>query len=104
MIYEERVYTIAPGRIDEFIDNYEAMGLPIQLEAVGHLVGFFRTEIGGLNKVVHIWGYESLDDRQKRRARLAAHPDWPKYLAVNLPLIVDQENRILVPAPFSPTK
>jgi len=64
----------------------------------------FRTEIGGLNKVVHIWGYGSLDDRLKKRDELARHPDWPDYLAANLPLIEEQENRVLIPAAFSPLK
>jgi hypothetical protein len=57
-----------------------------------------------LNKVVHIWGYEDLDDRLDRRAKLAAHPDWPAYLDVALPLIVEQENRVLIPASFSPAR
>ncbi len=104
MIYEERTYTIVTGRIQEYMKNYEELGLPVQLEVLGKLVGFFRTEIGGLDKVVHIWGYDSLDDRLERRDRLANHPDWPRYLDANLALIVDQENRLLIPAPVSPLK
>ena len=63
MVYEERIYTIRPGKMAEYLRNYEELGLPIQLEVIGNLIGFFRTEVGGLNKVVHIWGYDSLDDR-----------------------------------------
>ena len=51
MIFEERIYTIQPGRMAEFMKNYEELGLPVQLEVIGNLVGFFNTEIGGLNKV-----------------------------------------------------
>lgn len=102
MIYEERTYTIKPGTMAEYVKNYEELGLPVQLEVLENLVGFFTTEIGGLNKVVHIWGYESLDDRAERRKRLAAHPDWPAYLDANLTLIEAQENRVLVPVGFSP--
>jgi len=102
MIYEERTYTIVTGRIQEYMKNYEELGLPVQLEVLGNLVGFFRTEIGGLNKVVHIWGYDSLDDRLDKREKLANHPDWPRYLEANLNLIVEQENRVLIPASFSP--
>lgn len=104
MIYEERIYTIVPGRMDEYLRNYETLGLPVQRAVLGTLVGFWHTEIGGLNKVVHIWGYDDLDDRMARRAALAAHPDWPTYLEVALPLIVAQENRVLIPAPFSPVR
>ncbi|MDA1325729.1 MAG: NIPSNAP family protein [Proteobacteria bacterium] len=102
MIYEERIYTIQPGKIAEYMKNYEVLGLPVQKEVLGTLVGFWHTDVGGLNKVVHIWGYDSLDDRLDRRATLAAHPDWPAYLDVALPLIVEQENRVLIPASFSP--
>jgi hypothetical protein len=104
MVYEERIYTIQPGKMAEYLRNYEELGLPVQRETLGTLIGFFRTEVGGLNKVVHIWGYDSLDDRLERRDTLARHPDWPAYLKANLPLIVEQENRVLIPASFSPLK
>ncbi len=104
MIYEERIYTIKIGAMAEYLKNYETLGLPVQKEVLGHLVGFWHTEVGGLNKVVHIWGYDSLDDRLAKRKELAEHPDWPKYLDVALPLIVEQENRVLIPASFSPAQ
>ena len=104
MFYEERIYTILPGRMAEYMKNYEELGLPVQREVLGTLVGFFHTEIGALNKVVHIWGYDNLDDRLEKRARLANHPDWPRYLKTNLRLIVEQENRLLIPSSFSPLK
>ncbi|MEK9683722.1 MAG: NIPSNAP family protein [Rhodospirillaceae bacterium] len=104
MVYEERIYTIKIGRMAEYLKNYEDLGLPVQKEVLGHLVGFWQTEVGGLNKVVHIWGYESMDDRLQKRKALSEHPSWPKYLEVALPLIVEQENRILVPASFSPAQ
>ena len=102
MIYEERVYTILPGRMAEYMKNYEELGLPVQREVLGTLVGFFHTVIGALNKVVHIWGHDNLDDRLEKRETLANHPDWPRYLKINLRLIVEQENRLLIPASFSP--
>ena len=104
MIYAERIYTIQPGKLDQYMKNYEELGLPVQMTVIGNLVGFFHTEIGGLNKVVHIWGYENLDERLKKRAELAAHADWPAYLEANLEFIQSQENRLLIPAAFSPLK
>lgn len=43
----------------------------MQTDHLGQLIGFFFTEIGVVNQVVHIWAYESLDDRLVRRARMA---------------------------------
>ena len=104
MIYEERTYTILPGRVDEYLKVYEEMALPIQAEVQGGLVGFFKTETGELNKVVHIWAYEDFNERLRRRAEVWKHPDWPQYIPRARPLITAQENRILLPASFSPLK
>ena len=104
MIYEERIYTIQPGTMAEYLKNYETLGLPVQKEVLGTLDGFWHTENGGLNKVVPSGGYDDLDDRLNRRKILSEHPDWPAYLKVALPLIVEQENRVLIPASFSPAQ
>ena len=68
------------------------------------MIGYFSSEIGELNLIVHLWGYESLDERARRRAELLAHPGWQAYTAKVRPLIRSQKNRILVPAPFSPIR
>lgn len=81
---------------------YEAEGLAIQRPILGNLVGYFTTEFGPLNQVVHLWAYASLEDRAKRRAKLLSDPSWTAYAAKVQPLVLWQENKILVPAPFSP--
>ncbi len=101
MIVEERTYTLQPGTAPEYLSRYERHGLPVQLPILGHLVGYFSSEIGVLNQVVHLWAYEDLSERARRRAELQANPDWQAYLATIRPLIVRQESRILIPAPFS---
>ena len=102
MIYEERIYAIKPGHIPAYLKNYEENGYPIQQEYLGTLIGFFFTEIGSLNTVVHIWAYESLDDRQERRAKMAADQRWQEYQKTNTAHVDKQENRILTPTSFSP--
>ena len=102
MIVEERTYTALPGESLEYVRMYEAEGLAIQRPILGHLVGYFTSEIGTLNQVVHLWAYEDLADRAARRATLLSDPRWKAYSAKVVPLLLNQENRILVPAPFSP--
>ena len=70
MIYEHRTYTVQHGTMDEYLERYEKFALPIQLKHLGRLLGFFVSEIGPLNQVIHIWAYDSLADREKRRANL----------------------------------
>jgi hypothetical protein len=102
MIVEERIYTAQPGKSLEYLRMYEAEGLAIQRPILGNLVGYFTTEVGTLNQIVHLWAYDDLADRATRRAKLLADPRWKAYAAKVVPLLLTQENKILVPAPFSP--
>jgi len=104
MIVEERTYTVKPGTVRQYYDDYNPRGLNIQERILGNLIGYFHTEIGELNKIVHLWGYESLAEREKRRAALAVDPEWLAYLQQSPDIIVAMESRILVPAPFSPIR
>ena len=61
MILEVRTYTAQPGGgLARWLDFYEKNGLPPSLKHLGGLVGFFVSEIGPLNQIVHMWRYESL--------------------------------------------
>ncbi len=104
MIVEQRTYTLQPGKVPAFLKCVETIGLPVLEPTLGNLIGYFTTEVGELNHIVHIWAYESMDDRARRRAELMAEPEWQAFLAKmgELRLIETMENRILVPAPFSP--
>jgi hypothetical protein len=51
-----------------------------------------------------MWRYESFDEREQRRARLQADERWKAFLPKIQPLIHTQQNRILVPTPFSPLR
>jgi hypothetical protein len=102
MIVEERIYTLKIAGAAEWFKAYEAEGMKIQLGHLGHMVGYYTTDIGMLNQVVHLWAYSDLKDRQDRRAQLAADKSWQAYLAKILPLIQTMESKILVPTPFSP--
>ena len=102
MIVEERIYTALPGKSLEYVRLYEAEGLAIQRPILGHLVGYFTTELGELNQIVHLWAYQDMADRAARRAKLLADPRWKAYSAKVVPLLHTQQNKILIPAPFSP--
>jgi hypothetical protein len=102
MIVEERIYTLPIGKVPEYLSLYAAEGLAIQKSILGHMIGYFSTEFGPLNQIVHLWAYQDLADRSRRRAELGAHPGWKSYLAKIRPLILSQENKLLIPAPFAP--
>ncbi|HVL56692.1 MAG TPA: NIPSNAP family protein [Burkholderiaceae bacterium] len=101
MIIDHRTYTLHPGKINEFLKIYGSEGYAIQTEHLGAPFGWFTSmDIGPLNQVVHLWRYDSLADREQRRAKLAADPRWQAYLAKVMPLMMQMENKILNPAPF----
>jgi hypothetical protein len=102
MIVEERIYSLQIGAVPEYLKLYEAEGLAIQRPILGRMVGYFSTEIGALHQIVHMWAYRDLNERAERRARLTADERWKAYVKKTRPLQISQENRILVPAPFSP--
>lgn len=102
MFIEERDYRIKPGRAGEFVASYEQYGLALQKHYLGKFLGYFTSEIGELNHVVALWGYESLDDRARRRAQMLCDPRWQEYLDRVLPLLETQSTRLLSPASFSP--
>lgn len=106
MIVDHRTYTLHPLKLQPWLDLYETYALPVQKRHLGELIGFFVTEIGTLNQVVHLWSFASLDDRQRRRAEMAKDPAWQDFLKRNAELaaLAHQENKILVPTSFSPLK
>ena len=100
MYVEERMYTLQVGKAAEYLKNYEEHGMKAQLRHLPHMVGYYFCEVGPQNLVVHLWAYDSLDQRDKCRAAMSADPDWQAYLPKNRPFMVSQETRIFKCAPF----
>ncbi|QET05173.1 MULTISPECIES: NIPSNAP family protein [Cupriavidus] len=104
MYYEMRTYTVQIGKMKDYLKHFEKEGLPV-ISRYAKLVGWWYTEIGELNQVVHIWAYESLDDRIARRNALYEDKDWlEKFVPVAFPMLVNMESKLLRPADFSPIK
>ena len=79
-------------------------GLAIQQPILGHLIGYFSTEIGPLSQVVHLWAYADLEDRTRRRQQLADDARWQAFVPKLSENIEQAENRILLPTDFSPLR
>lgn len=104
MIIDERSYLCHPGRVADFLKIYETRAKPIQWPILGEPIGFFVTEVGTINTVVHLWRYESMGEREKLRAQLQAAPGWQDYVRDAGAFLQKMENRILVPTSFSPMR
>jgi hypothetical protein len=94
MIYEIRTYNLKPGVVGEYEKRF-AEAYPTRAK-YSPLYGFFHTEIGPLNQLVHIWAYDNLQQRADVRAAAAKDPSgkWPPQ---NSDLLLTQENDIMQP-------
>jgi hypothetical protein len=53
--------------------------------------------------VIHLWAYESLDERINKRAALYQDPDWLEgFVPIAFPMLEKMESKLLMPAAFSP--
>lgn len=76
MLHEIRSYTLHPGKVPEYLKLAEEVSLPIRRNDAGILVGWWSSEIGELNKLVHIWEWNDLEERQRQRVVLRSRPGW----------------------------
>ena len=97
MIYEIRTYDLKPRSVPEFEKRTGAM-IETRLR-YSDLGGFWSTEVGALNQVVHIWPYEDLNQRAEIRAKAVSDGIWPPD---NTEFLLNMESEIYLPAPFSP--
>ena len=79
MIIDHRTYVIQTGLMRDFLSLYAAEGLAVQTEHLGSPLGYYTTEVGNLNEVVHLWAYDDMTDRDRRRTALEADPRWLAY-------------------------
>ncbi len=104
MLVEQRTYLFHPGGLPKFMQIYTDEVRALQVKTLGNMIGYFTTEIGPLNQTVHLWGYDSFEERARRRAELATHELWRDFLGKLMPLLVTQESKLLVPTAFSPIR
>ncbi|MBV9324174.1 MAG: NIPSNAP family protein [Chloroflexi bacterium] len=94
MIYEIRTYTVKPGLVAEYEKRF-AEGLEVRSK-YSQMYGMWHTEIGPLNQIVHMWSYDSLQQRADVRAA-AGRDTSGKWPPRTNDLLVAQESDILVP-------
>ena len=66
MIYEVRTYDLKPGTVGAVEKAFE-VALPVR-QKYSPLAAFWHTDIGPLNQIIHVWGYESLEERDRIRS------------------------------------
>ena len=103
MIVDVRTYTLVPRKLPQYLALFETHALPVMRRHGLELMGYYTSQIGPLNQVVHLWRYASLADLEQKRASRDADPDWGTYQRMTEGMVMMQENKIMRPAPFSPS-
>jgi hypothetical protein len=104
MIVDVRTYTLVPRKTAKYLELFEKHALPVMQRHGLQLAGYYVSQIGQLNQVVHLWRYDSLADLEKKRAARDADPAWGAYLALTEGMVMMQENKIMRPTSFSPAQ
>jgi hypothetical protein len=102
MLIEQRIYTVVPGRLRDYLALYHSDGVQVHAEILGDWLGCYVSEVGALNQVTHLWRFADFAQRAAHRSRLMADPRWKAYLGKAAGLVQHQENRLLLPADFTP--
>ena len=95
--YEMRYYDTLPNTMPEIMEVWGAK-LPGRLK-YSPLFFCGYTEMGSLNRLIHIWAYEDMKQRSEIRAAAVAAGDWPPATGK---FLISMNNKIMVPSSFSP--
>jgi NIPSNAP len=104
MIYELRTYQLVVGGLPDYLEVARTKILPGVAEYGLKPVGFWYTEAGDLNQVVHLWAYNDLNERQEKWGKWARDPRRAEVLAKLRSIVLHQSNKFLSPTDFSPMK
>ncbi len=96
-VYEMRMYTVKLGQMPEVLRRWAA-AIP-ERETLSPLAAGWYTDLGSLSIWIHVWPYKDLAERGRVRADAQKLAGWPPPARE---LYTQQENKILVPAAFSP--
>jgi hypothetical protein len=104
VLIDHRYYRIRAGFVPAHLDIYEKHGFAAQSRHLGKPFAYLFTESGEVNTLVHMWLYDDVADRAKKRAAMAADPEWQNYLRLNneAGYVVSQQNNLMLPTKFAP--
>lgn len=95
MIVEFRTYRLKPGTVATAEERF-GQALPARTKE-SPLAAFWHTEVGPLNRIIHVWPYDSFEQRTQVRGKKIE--GWPPNIRE---FVEEQQSEIFIPAPFSP--
>ncbi len=106
MIYELRIYTVHPGRMDALQQRFRDHSCRLFERHGMTNVGYWTNVIGGRSdELWYMLGYEDLAARERAWTAFRTDPEWVAARAASEedgPIVHHIENRMLSPTDFSP--
>ncbi|MCP5266338.1 MAG: NIPSNAP family protein [Burkholderiaceae bacterium] len=103
-IYEMRTYDVVVGKMGEVVRLYRDEGFPA-LKAGGFdakLVAYFTGDIGAMHQLIHIWKFDDDADRRRHWDGVFADTDFMAFAAKLRPMLRNQQNKLMMAAPWGP--
>ncbi len=101
-IYELRTYQVVVGKMADVVELYRTEGYPAVAKHPPKLVGYFTGDIGALNELVHLWKFDDDADRRAFWSALFADEAFMAFARKLRPLLLAQNNKLLMAAPWGP--
>ena len=104
MIYIEASLRVVPGKMNELMEVFEKEFLPEGKKVGMNLVAQWRTNVGTLDEIVDLWGYDDLTQMQRVQEARAKSPEFLKAAGHLRALIAYEETRLMTPTSLSEMK
>jgi hypothetical protein len=107
LIYEWRVYEVAPGKMGNLNNQFQNTTLKLFEKHGMKVIGFWETVIGTSNNLYYMLAFDNLGHREKAWAEFQSDPEWIKTRqesAKEGPVTLKITNMILRPTAYSPLK
>ena len=104
--FELRTYTFPLGVLDKLVDAWRR-AMPMRDALGSPVAAIWTARVGRINSLTHLWPYASLQEREDIRIKVRESGLWPPYKldesegGTGYP-ILEQRNKLLRPAVFSP--
>jgi hypothetical protein len=104
IIYEKRTYSVRVGEMQEVKRLYTTEGWSA-ITAGGFddkLIGYFTSDTGDLHQLIHLWRFESDEDRRHFWSRVFENEQFMDFAKKLRPLINSQNVQLMLAAPWGP--
>ncbi len=101
-LYELRTYDLKVGTLSTVLTLYESEGWPALEGYQSKIVGYFVSDVGPLNQLVHLWRFDDDADRRAHWQALFADEAFTSFAVKLRPNIQAQRNQLLTEAPWGP--